>query len=1431
MAKKATITSVLVLFLFSTFVGAGAQPIEPGGDTTPLEGEFAPGELLIRFRPGVGLQRVEQILGERGALRIRAIEVLDVHVLQLPPGLSVEKAVQVFSHMPEVEFAEPNYILHAVAPMREEIVGQWGLEKIEAEAAWGILGENPTSVLIATVDTGIDRGHPDLASNIWYNPGEIEGNNTDDDGNGYVDDTWGWDFVNNDNDPYDDNMHGTYVSSIEAAVHDGLGVAGVCPWCKVMAVKVLDAMGSGYIDTVASGIIYAADNGAQVINLSLAGAAGSTALQDAVDLAWEKGVLVVAAAGNDGAETIVYPAAYGNAMAVASTNSEDYRSCFSNYSEGYISVAAPGEAIIGAVPGNTWEIHSGTSAAAPHVAGVGGLLFSQDASRTNSEVRSIIEASSDDLGPIGYDAYFGYGRIHALRAVDPSTPTSPPPSGMFVDDVTASGYAHARKLARDVNGTLHMVWHGMGGENYEVKYAISTNNGDSWDLQTAIFSGADETYHPAMAIDENNIYVAYPSMQNGSRYQIFFKWKPLRGSNWSLQEALTESNYHAVRPDLYYDPSSRTLHMVASSFDDAPYVYYTSASVQNLDWGGVSQINVDSAGGERTRYADVHASGSNIYIAGRTVKFTFFGLIPQYRVFTIRSEDSGGQWTSPTIHTVHDGWFSGEYGVSLTGAGNTILLAYEHNNSINFKDRDGGGAWSNAVILGGGAWPSITQSDGGEAWLMWESGGQLSMRHYTGEVWENPEGLGAGNYPNLKLGTSGGVVEWTATHCSGAPFRMMYGNHWLAPNQPPIADDQSVSTLEDTSVAITLSGSDPDDDPLTYTVVTEPVNGILSGGAPNLSYTPDQDFNGSDIFTFIVNDGRVDSDPGTVSITIEPVNDAPIANDQSVTTEEDMPVDITLTATDVDGDSLTYSVLDVPGHGALSGIPPDLSYEPDAGFFGSDSFTFKANDGDLDSNTAIVSIEVFESNNPPMADDQSVTTDEDIPVGITLTGSDLDGDPLTYIVLDSPTNGSLSGIAPDLTYTPDHNFNGSDSFTFKVNDGKEDSLQATVSITVVPVNDPPTADAQSVTTAEDIPVGITLAGNDPDGDPLTYTITANPINGSLSGTAPDLTYTPDLNVFGTDNFNYQVCDPSVLCDEATVSITVNPVNDPPVAVSDAYSVEEDSSLSVMAPGVLGNDIDVDDDSLEAVLDTDVIHGTLTLYSNGSFIYQPNADFYGIDGFTYVANDGLIDSDIATVTIAVNAQPLASFTYDCIDLTCEFDATGSDDPDGTIISYSWDFGDGIQGSGEITSHEYGTPGTYTVILTVTDDNGASGSDSQDVTVSTPDATMHVGDLDGSSMPSGKRGWIATVEILIHADGGGLVENALVSGNWEGKYSGTYSCTTNIDGLCSVTSRRYSTRQSSVTFTVEDVGHATLTYVPNDNHDDEGDSDGTSIIVWQ
>jgi subtilisin len=269
----------------------------------------------------------------------------------------------------------------------------WGADLVKAPEAWAH-GYTGKGVVVAVVDTGVDYNHEDLKNNIWTNTKEIAGNSIDDDGNGYIDDVYGWNFANNNNNTQDNNGHGTHISGTIAGENNNYGVTGVAYDAKIMPVKALNESGSGSSSSIVNGIRYAVDNGANVINLSLGSNYSNRTLKSAVEYASSKGVIVVMAAGNDGDSSPDYPARYANksGIAVGAVDRNNKMPDFSNRSgENEISyVTAPGVDIYSSVPGNQYGIHSGTSMATPHVAGVIALMLSANPNLTDAQVRQIV---------------------------------------------------------------------------------------------------------------------------------------------------------------------------------------------------------------------------------------------------------------------------------------------------------------------------------------------------------------------------------------------------------------------------------------------------------------------------------------------------------------------------------------------------------------------------------------------------------------------------------------------------------------------------------------------------------------------------------------------------------------------------------------------------------------------------------------------------------------------------------------------------------------------------------------------------------------------------------------------------------------------------------------------------------------------------------
>ncbi|MDH7502454.1 MAG: Ig-like domain-containing protein [Verrucomicrobiota bacterium] len=390
-----------------------------------------PGKAVIRRLPGAESARWN-LAGGGGASVFARLALVEV----VGDGAESARVFGMLARHPEVLSVEPNRVLrvHGAGlqprfPNDFEFPRLWNLwntgqngglvgADISAPEAWSVT-TGSRDVVVAVIDTGIDFFHPDLERNMWINPGETPGNGIDDDGNGYIDDVHGFDFVWGDSDPMDDMIHGTHVAGIIGAVgNNTIGVAGVAWSVSIMALKAFDEKGEGELWHVIEALHYAGANGARIINASWGQKEDSTALREAIAELRGRGLVVVASAGNKQTDKPSYPAAFPGVIAVAAVNSCDERPFFSNHGP-WIDVAAPGESVLSTVVNNRYDFLSGTSMSAPHVSGVAALVWSIRPSFTAEEVEDVLRNAVD---PTRAAEYIGLGRINAARAVGVNPP-------------------------------------------------------------------------------------------------------------------------------------------------------------------------------------------------------------------------------------------------------------------------------------------------------------------------------------------------------------------------------------------------------------------------------------------------------------------------------------------------------------------------------------------------------------------------------------------------------------------------------------------------------------------------------------------------------------------------------------------------------------------------------------------------------------------------------------------------------------------------------------------------------------------------------------------------------------------------------------------------------------------------------------------------
>lgn len=452
-----------------------------------IEAPFIPGEVLVKVKPG----HVGKFLAKKSLLDAEVKKEIRTltgqYFLLKSDSKSAQNLLSSLRDLPEVSFAEPNYLYKIVDAPADPLYGKlWGLSNtgsnepdrnggqsttpgiqgadIDAERAWTIT-RGSKKVKIAVIDTGIDYNHPDLKNNIWKNEKEIAGNGIDDDQNGYIDDVRGWNAFKDNGDPMDGNSHGTHCAGTIGAEHNNVGVSGMMSEVTLVPVKFLSDEGSGSLADAVEAIDYATKVNVDLMSNSWGGGGYSQALFDSIKLAKDKGILFVAAAGNDASNNDSrpsYPAGYeiDNVISVASHTAQDTLSSFSNYGRRTVHVAAPGTNILSSTPNGEYKVLSGTSMATPHVSGALGLLLTTHGRMPVAEVRNRLMATTTPV-----QAYrrttLGGGRVNAYYLLtDTRIPRPGPSDAAWRSEVLTEAFETAHPYANNAKITKSYTFPG-----------------------------------------------------------------------------------------------------------------------------------------------------------------------------------------------------------------------------------------------------------------------------------------------------------------------------------------------------------------------------------------------------------------------------------------------------------------------------------------------------------------------------------------------------------------------------------------------------------------------------------------------------------------------------------------------------------------------------------------------------------------------------------------------------------------------------------------------------------------------------------------------------------------------------------------------------------------------------------------------------------
>jgi len=1084
MNKKHLLSSIVSLLLIGSSFTYASIKNKTNELKTHLSStnDTAQNEAIIVFKDGVDKNRFFSILFKSHTNTDKhSFKHFNSSHIKIP-NMSYEEIKNLIQNNPilknMVKRVEPNYQraiqessndsyyskLWAIENVAQDVNGQSGTNDadMDVKEAWDLVKGN-SNIVVAVLDTGVDYTHSDIEDNIWINP--------DTNKPGY--DFAGDDDGNNDDDPmpdtpYDENghYHGTHVAGIIGAIGDNSnGVSGVAQRVKIMPLKVFRPNGYGYTSDILEALDFIAeqkDKGVNIvaINASYGGSGGSIgdSIDNAIAKLGKKGIVFVAAAGNEGKDIDsdpVYPACYSasNIISVGASDQNDQKADFSNYGANNVDVFAPGTNILSLYPDNAYAYMQGTSMATPQVSGVIALLSSYNEDLNVTQKIDAIKNSVDEKSNLSGYSVTG-GRVNAYSALQ------------SVESQNNAPIANNDSVSVDEDNYIII----------DVLENDSDNDGDSLNITS----------------------VTQPSNGRAEIVDNKIKYTPNANFNGSDSFSYTISDESAN--------ASATVNVTVNAVNDAPTISSIDDVTIDEDSNAITiNLNANDVDNDSLTFS---ASSSNLEIADIEVKSDKLTITPKANQYgeadiTVSVKDSSNASDSTTfklkINQVNDAPSASNDNASVDEDNSIIIdvlandsdidgdslsikslsspnqgkaeiidnkIKYTPNANYNGSDSfsyivtDGTTDVSANVEITINRVNDAPSANNDSATTKYETKVTIDVLANDSDIDDDSLSIKSVSNPsNGRAQIVNGKIEYTPNNGFSGEDKFTYiitdgkldsqaqvtVNVGSKENTPPSANNDSTQTEYNKSVLIDVlaNDSDIDGDSLTIKSVNNPSNGKAEIVNNKIKYTPNSGFSGKDYFNYTISDTNNATANATVEVTVlEKPNKAPNAVDDKISTDEDTKVLINVLAndSDIDGDSLSIKSVSTPNHGKTKIINGKIEYTPKNNYNGSDSFEYEIKDGNGATSKATVNVTINAVNDAPIAKDDSVRTDynKEVLIRVLDNDSDIDDDSLTIKSVTKPQYGSAEIVGDKIKYIPKKNFSGEDYFIYTITDGQEE---------------------------------------------------------------------------------------------------------------------------------------------------------------------------------------------------------------------------------------------------------------------------------------------------------------------------------------------------------------------------------------------------------